>query len=194
VKIVVGLGNPGSKYDGTRHNIGFLVIDRLAQQHHIALDQRRCDALLGLGKSHEEPLLLAKPETFMNRSGVAVAALLQQYGVTAADLVVIYDDLDLPLGRIRIRTKGSAGGHRGVSSIIEHLCAVPFNRIRIGIGRPPEGTVAIDHVLAPFGAAEMTDLAKAIERSAAALDCLIHEGAAAAMGVYNRALDVNGTL
>ena len=109
-------------------------------------------------KATKSRCYLAKPETFMNRSGVAVAALLQQYGVTAADLVVIYDDLDLPLGRIRIRTKGSAGGHRGVSSIIEHLGGVPFNRIRIGIGRPPEGTVAIDYVLAPFGAAEMADL------------------------------------
>lgn len=194
MKIVVGLGNPGRKYDGTRHNIGFLVIDSLARQHNIALDQHRCGALIGLGESHEEPLLLAKPETFMNRSGEAVAALLQQYEVTAADLVVIYDDLDLPLGRIRIRTKGSAGGHRGVSSIIEHLGGVPFNRIRIGIGRPPEGTVVIDHVLAPFSAAEMADLSTAVERSAAALGCLIQEGAAAAMGVYNRALDENGTL
>ncbi|MEO6165782.1 MAG: aminoacyl-tRNA hydrolase [Candidatus Binatia bacterium] len=194
MKIVVGLGNPGRKYDGTRHNIGFLVIDSLARQHNIALDQHRCGALIGLGESHEEPLLLAKPETFMNRSGEAVAALLQQYEVTAADLVVIYDDLDLPLGRIRIRTKGSAGGHRGVSSIIEHLGGVPFNRIRIGIGRPPEGTVVIDYVLAPFGAAEMADLSTAVERSAAALCCLIQEGAAAAMGVYNRALDENGTL
>ena len=194
MKIVVGLGNPGSKYDGTRHNIGFLVIDSLARQLNIALDQHRCHALIGLGKSHQEPLLLAKPETFMNRSGVAVAALLQQYGVTAADLVVIYDDLDLPLGRIRIRTKGSAGGHRGVSSIIEHLGGVPFNRIRIGIGRPPEGMVAIDYVLAPFDAAEMAGLSTAIERSAAALGCLIHEGPAAAMAVYNRALDENGAL
>ncbi|HSQ12387.1 MAG TPA: aminoacyl-tRNA hydrolase [Candidatus Deferrimicrobium sp.] len=194
MKIVVGLGNPGSKYDGTRHNIGFLVIDNFARQHNIALDQQRCDALIGLGISHEEPLLLAKPETFMNRSGVAVAALLHQYEVTAADLVVIYDDLDLPLGRIRIRTKGSAGGHRGVSSIIEHLGGVPFNRIRIGIGRPPEGKVAIDYVLAPFGPAEMADLSTAVERSAAALGCLIHQGAAAAMAVYNRALDENDTL
>ena len=194
MKIVVGLGNPGSKYDGTRHNIGFLVIDRLARQHHIALDQHRCDALIGLGKSHEEPLLLAKPQTFMNRSGVAVAALLQHYGVSAADLVVIYDDLDLPLGRIRIRTKGSAGGHRGVSSIIEHLGGVPFNRIRMGIGRPPEGTAAIDYVLAPFAEGEMADLSMAIERCAAALGCLIHQGAPAAMGVYNRGVDENGTL
>jgi len=194
VKIVVGLGNPGSKYDGTRHNIGFLVVDRLAQQQNIALDQHRCDALIGIGKINAEPLLLAKPQTFMNRSGVAVAALLQEYEITAADLVVIYDDLDIPLGRIRIRTKGSAGGHRGVSSIIEHLGGVPFNRIRIGIGRPTEGTAVIDYVLAPFGAAEMADLSTAIERSVAALYCLIHEGAAAAMAVYNRAVDENGTL
>ena len=165
MKIVVGLGNPGSTYEGTRHNIGFRVIDRLARQHNIALDQHRCAALIGLGKSHEEPLLLAKPQTFMNRSGVAVAALLEEYGVTAADLVVIYDDLDLPLGRIRIRTQGNAGGHRGVSSIIEHLGGVPFNRIRVGIGRPPEGTAVIDYVLAPFGAAEMAELSTVIERS-----------------------------
>jgi PTH1 family peptidyl-tRNA hydrolase len=166
----------------------------LARQQNIALDQHRCAALIGLGKSHEEALLLAKPQTFMNRSGVAVAALLEEYGVTAADLVVIYDDLDLPLGQIRIRTKGNAGGHRGVSSIIEHLGGVPFNRIRVGIGRPPEGTAVIDYVLAPFGEAEVADLSTVIERSAAALSCLIHEGAPAAMGVYNRAVDENGTL
>lgn len=194
MKIVVGLGNPGSTYEGTRHNIGFRVIDRLARQQNIALDQHRCAALIGLGKSQEEPLLLAKPQTFMNCSGVAVAALLEEHGVTAADLVVIYDDLDLPLGRIRIRTQGNAGGHRGVSSIIEHLGGVPFNRIRVGIGRPPEGTAVIDYVLAPFGEAEMAELSTVIERSSAALDCLIHEGAPAAMGIYNRGVDENGTL
>ena len=105
VKVVVGLGNPGSKYDGTRHNIGYLVVDSLARRHNIALDRHRCDALIGLGSSNAEPLLLAKPQTFMNRSGVAVAGLLQAFGATAADLVVMYDDLDLPLGRIRIRPK-----------------------------------------------------------------------------------------
>jgi len=194
VKIVVGLGNPGSTYEGTRHNIGFRVIDRLAQQQNIALDQHRCAALIGLGKSQEEPLLLAKPQTFMNRSGVAVAALLNEYGLAAADLVVIYDDLDLPLGRIRIRTQGTAGGHRGVGSIIEHLGGVPFNRIRVGIGRPSEGNAVIDYVLAPFDEAEVGELSAVIERSAAALGCLIREGAPAAMGVYNRAVDGSGTL
>ncbi|HEX6767736.1 MAG TPA: aminoacyl-tRNA hydrolase [Candidatus Binatia bacterium] len=187
MKIVVGLGNPGSKYDGTRHNIGFLFIDRLARQQGIVLDRHQCGALIGQGRSNETPLLLAKPQTFMNRSGVAVAALLQEHGATAADLVVVYDDLDLPLGRIRIRTHGSAGGHRGVSSIIEHLGAVPFCRIRLGIGRPPEGVDAIDYVLDPFGAAEIAELSKVLDRATEALGCLIHRGTSAAMGAYNRA-------
>lgn len=187
MKIVVGLGNPGSKYDGTRHNIGFVFIDRLARQQGIVLDRHQCGALIGLGRSNETPLLLAKPQTFMNRSGVAVAALLQEYGATAADLVVVYDDLDLPLGRIRIRTNGSAGGHRGVSSILEHLGAVPFCRIRLGIGRPPEGVDTIDHVLDLFGEAEMAEVSKVLVRATEALCCLIHQGPAAAMGAYNRA-------
>lgn len=187
MKIVVGLGNPGSKYDGTRHNIGFLVVDRLARQLHIALDQLQCDALIGLGKSNAEPLLLAKPQTFMNRSGAAVAALLQRYGATPADLVVIYDDLDLPLGRIRIRPNGSAGGHRGVSSIIEHLGGEEFNRIRIGIGRPPVGVTVVNHVLTPFAETEAGELSKIIERGSEALECVIHRGTETAMGIYNRA-------
>jgi PTH1 family peptidyl-tRNA hydrolase len=187
VKIVVGLGNPGSKYDDTRHNIGFRFIDRLARQQGIALDRHQCDALTGQGKINESPLLLAKPQTFMNRSGVAVAALLQSHGVTAADLVVVYDDLDLPFGRIRIRTNGSAGGHLGVSSIIEHLGAVEFCRIRLGIGRPPDGADVIDYVLAPFAEAQIGELSKVVDRATEALCCLVHQGVAAAMGIYNRA-------
>lgn len=188
MKIVVGLGNPGSKYEGSRHNIGFLVIDRLAQRRAIGLDRSACDALIGLGRSDEEALLLAKPQTFMNRSGVAVAALLQQYGASAADLVVIYDDLDLPLGRLRIRSQGSAGGHRGVSSIIEHLGDLTFPRIRVGIGRPPEGMAVIDYVLSRFTDAEAEDLAKTVERAADAVDCLLQDGIKPAMDVYNRAV------
>lgn len=186
MKIVVGLGNPGSKYSGTRHNIGFLFIDQLARQEGIVLDQHQCDALIGQGRSNETPLLLAKPQTFMNLSGVAVAALLQAHGATAADLIVVYDDLDLPLGRIRIRNNGGAGGHRGVSSIIEHLGAVPFCRIRLGIGRPPEGVAVMDYVLAPFSEAERVDLGKVIDRATEGFRCLVHQGAQVAMAVYNR--------
>jgi PTH1 family peptidyl-tRNA hydrolase len=188
VKIVVGLGNPGNHYDGTRHNIGFLFIDRLAQQQGIVLDRLECDALTGKSTSNEILLVLAKPQTFMNRSGLAVAALLQAYGASPADLVVVYDDLDLPLGRIRIRTDGSAGGHRGVRSIIEHLGAVPFCRIRLGIGRPPDGVGAVDYVLAPFGEAEIGELFFVIERATEAFTCLLDHGADAAMGTYNRAI------
>ena len=187
MKIVVGLGNPGIRYDGTRHNIGFLVIDSLAQRLNIALDRHQCDALTGLAKQNDEPLLLAKPQTFMNHSGAAVAGLLQQYGVVPNDLVVIYDDLDLPLGRIRVRPNGSAGGHRGVSSIIEHLASTGFCRLRIGIGRPPVGVTVIDHVLAPFAETEAGEVSKVVERAREALECLIHQGVEAAMGVYNRA-------
>ena len=187
MKIVVGLGNPGSKYDGTRHNVGFLVIDRVAQQQEIVVDRLECDALTGVGKTSETPLVLAKPQTFMNRSGVAVAALLREYGASLADLVVIYDDLDLPLGRIRIRSNGSAGGHRGISSIIEHLGAASFCRIRLGIGRPPQGVNAVDFVLAPFGQAENGAMYDVITRATAALGCLVDQGVAAAMGTYNRA-------
>jgi len=186
VKIVVGLGNPGREYDGTRHNIGFLVVDNLARQQGIVLKRHQCDALIGQFESNETSLLLAKPQTFMNHSGVAVAALLQEHDTTAANLVVVYDDLDLPLGRIRIRTSGGAGGHRGVSSIIEHLGGVPFCRIRLGIGRPPEGVAVIDYVLAPFSAAELADLCKIIDHATDALWCLVHQGVHAAMGLYNR--------
>ena len=186
MNIVVGLGNPGSKYDGTRHNIGLRVVDSFALQLGVAVDQHHCDALVGQGRIDETPVVLAKPQIFMNRSGVAVAALLQRYGATPAELVVIYDDLDLPLGRIRIRTNGSAGGHRGVNSIIEHLGAMGFDRMRIGIGRPPEGATVIDHVLAPFAATEVGELSKVIERATEALGCLLHQGADTAMGVYNR--------
>ncbi len=187
MKIIVGLGNPGSKYRSTRHNIGFQFVDNVARQQGIILDRHECGAVTGWGHCNDVQLLLVKPQTFMNRSGVAVAALLQEHGATAADLVVVYDDLDLPLGRIRIRTNGSAGGHRGVSSIVEYLGSVPFCRIRLGIGRPPEGVGVIDYVLSPFSEAEMADLGRVIDRASEALCCLVNQGAQAAMGVYNRA-------
>jgi len=186
VKIVVGLGNPRNKYDATRHNIGFLFIDQLAQQQGIAVDHYQCDALAGNGRVNETTLVLAKPQTFMNRSGLTVAALLQEHGASPADLIVVHDDLDLPLGRIRIRLNGGAGGHRGVMSIIEHLGDAAFCRMRLGIGRPPEGVGVIDYVLAPFNESELGDLTKFMDRATEALCCLLDKGAEAAMGIYNR--------
>ena len=187
MKFVVGLGNPGDKYRGTRHNLGFLVVDRLAEQNNIALDRELCDALVGAGFTNGEKVIVAKPQTFMNRSGAAVEGLLHEFGGTATDLVIVYDDLDLPFGRIRIRPHGSAGGHRGIVSIMENLVDAPFSRVRVGIGRPPEGKDAVDYVLEPFSGDEMSHLSVVIDRAAAAVECLLLDGAERAMEVFNRA-------
>ena len=187
MKLIVGLGNPGKKYQGTRHNLGFLVIDRLAQQHHIEISKRLCDALIGEWLSSGETIVLAKPQSFMNRSGDPVTGLLAEYRGTADDLVVVYDDLDLPFGRIRIRPRGRAAGHRGILSIQGHLVGAPFCRVRVGIGRPPEGVDAVDYVLEPFTAVEQDSLEEIIGRAAASIECILAEGVEPAMGRFNRA-------
>ena len=186
MKLVVGLGNPGVTYQGTRHNLGFLVIDRLAKQHNIAVDRKLCEALVGEGMCNGEKIVIVKPQTFMNRSGLAVEGLLREYGGTATDLVVVYDDLDLTFGRIRIRPQGSTGGHRGILSIMESLAGAPFCRVRVGIGRPPEGKDAVDYVLEPFSADEIGRLNEIVDRAAASVDCLLRNGAERAMEVFNR--------
>ena len=186
MKMIVGLGNPGQRYEVTRHNIGFLIIDRIAAQLGVALDKRHRVAQVGLGSIEGKPVVLAKPLTYMNRSGEAVAALLQELGIATDDLVVISDDLDLPLGRIRIRPSGSAGGHRGLASILESLAGLPFCRVRIGIGRPPEGIEAADYVLEPFTAGEREQLSEIVSRGADSLTCLVRDGLDRAMADYNR--------
>jgi len=186
VKLIVGLGNPGKKYQGTRHNLGFFVIDRLAQQNHIAIGKKFCDSLIGEWLHSDETIVLAKPQTFMNRSGESVKGLLAEYRGTADDVVVVYDDLDLPFGRIRIRPQGSAGGHRGILSIQEHLAGALFCRVRVGIGRPPEGMDAVDYVLEPFSAAERDGLGEIIDRAAASVECILTDGVERAMGRFNR--------
>ena len=186
MKLIVGLGNPGKKHQGTRHNLGFLVIDRLAHQNHIAIGKKFCDSLIGKWFRSDETIFLAKPQTFMNRSGEAVKGLLDVYRGTADDVVVVYDDLDLPFGRIRIRPQGSAGGHRGILSIQEHLAGALFCRVRVGIGRPPEGMDAVDYVLEPFSAAERDGLGEIIDRAAASVECILTDGVERAMGRFNR--------
>jgi peptidyl-tRNA hydrolase, PTH1 family len=146
-----------------------------------------CGALVGDGSFGGEKIVLAKPQTFMNRSGAAVDGLLREYGATAENLVVVYDDLDLSFGRLRIRTSGSAAGHRGVLSIIENLGGAPFYRVRVGIGRPPEGIDAVDYVLQPFGDEEMQQLNDIVARAADSVVCLIQDGPRRAMEMYNRA-------
>ena len=187
MKLVVGLGNPGRKYERTRHNLGFLIVDRIATENEVTVRKKLCDALVGEGLSDGEKVLLAKPQTYMNRSGEAVQCLARKFGAAPEDLVVIYDDLDLPFGRIRIRPRGSAGGHRGVLSIIEKMAGAPFYRVRVGIGRPPENMNAEDYVLEPFSALEMSDLNGVVSRAAEAVSALLKEGGQRAMEQFNRA-------
>jgi PTH1 family peptidyl-tRNA hydrolase len=187
VKLIVGLGNPGKKYEPTRHNIGFLVVDCIARRRAIAVRKQICDALTGELAEDGERILLAKPQTYMNRSGESVRRLLWEFCATAEDLVVVYDDLDLPFGRIRIRAQGSAGGHLGLASILESLAGAPFARVRIGIGRPPEGVEAADYVLQPFDAEQAGKLDELIGKAADAVLTLLHDGSGAAMREFNRA-------
>jgi PTH1 family peptidyl-tRNA hydrolase len=187
MKLIVGLGNPGKRYERARHNLGFLVIDRLANRHDVTIKKMLCGALVGDGSFAGEKIVLAKPQTFMNRSGAAVDGLLREYGATAEDLVVVYDDLDLSFGRIRIRTRGSAAGHRGVLSIIETLPGAPFCRVRVGIGRPPHGMDPVDYVLQPFSDEEMRELNEIVDRATDSVVCLFRDGPRRAMELYNRA-------
>lgn len=187
MKFVVGLGNPGKKYQATRHNLGFLVVDELAARQSIAVQKEICGVLTGHWVQGGETILLGKPQTYMNRSGPAVAELLRYFRGTAEDLVLIYDDVDLPFGRIRIRTHGSAGGHRGLVSIIENLAGVPFSRIRIGIGRPPDGVETADYVLQPFDAEQSTQVEDLVHKAADAVIALLNDGPEVAMREFNRA-------
>lgn len=184
MKLIVGLGNPGEEYKYTRHNLGFLVVDELAKRLAIQIHKVECHAKTGKARWRGCPLLLAQPQTFMNRSGLAVQALANYYKISVSDLIIIYDDLSLPPGRLRIRGKGSAGGHNGIRSIIHYLRTDEFPRIRIGIGPVPEGWSGADYVL---GAIPRDDelLGQSIERAAEAALCWVEDGIDAAMRAFN---------
>jgi PTH1 family peptidyl-tRNA hydrolase len=187
LKLIVGLGNPGKKYERTRHNLGFLVVDEIARQIEVGATRKRCNALVGERSWRGEKLVVAKPQTYMNLSGDSIKALMREFHAGAQDLIVVYDDLDLPFGRIRIRPKGSAGGHRGMVSILDSLAGAPFYRVRIGIGRPPDGTDPTDYVLEPFSAEEAMQVGEIVARAAKAVFSLIEDGGPAAMERFNRA-------
>ncbi len=186
MKLVVGLGNPGRRYLRTRHNLGFLLLDRIAESRGIRIGDERCESLVGRGEWERESLVLAKPQTYMNNSGLAAAALLRRFRVRGADLVVVYDDLDLPFGRLRIRSGGSAGGHRGLGSILQHVADRDFVRLRIGIGRPPAGMDAVDHVLSRFSPEEQDSLDGVLAKAAEAVEAIVLEGPVRAMESFNR--------
>ncbi len=183
LKLIVGLGNPGMQYAHTRHNVGYDVVDLLARRYGIVLATRKSQALVGEIKIHDERVLLAKPTTFMNLSGDSVSSLVKRNNINPDDLLVVYDDLDLPLGKLRIRPSGSAGGHNGMKSIIARLGSNEFPRIRIGIGR--EGD-AIGHVLSRFNKKEREHMNYAIDRAADAAEAIIINGLENAMNAFNR--------
>ena len=192
MKLVLGLGNPGRRYTRTRHNLGFLLLDRIAEARGIRIGDERCESLVGRGEWEQESLVLAKPQTYMNNSGLAAAALLRRFRVRGADLVVVYDDLDLPFGRLRIRCGGSAGGHRGLASILQHVADRDFVRLRIGIGRPPEGFDAVDYVLSRFSPEEQDSLDGVLAKAAEAVEAIVLEGPVRAMESVNRQGPVRG--
>lgn len=180
--LFAGLGNPGPEYRGSRHNIGFEVIDALAERSRIKLDRSRHHARYGQGIIAEEPVVLAKPLTYMNLSGRSVAPLLREFGLKPEALLVIADDLDLPIGRTRLRVQGSAGGHNGHKSIIQAIGTDEYPRLKIGIGK--QGTT-IDHVLGPFTREERTLINEAIHRSVRGIEILLREGLSAGMNYLN---------
>ena len=165
VKMIVGLGNPGSKYHETRHNIGFMAIDRLAKDLNVTFSEdKNFKAEVGSAFINGEKVYLVKPTTFMNNSGIAVHALLTYYNIAIEDFMVIYDDLDMEVGRIRLRQKGSAGGHNGIKSIIAHTGTQAFDRIKVGIGRPEQGRSVVDHVLGKFDKDDYITVTNTLEK------------------------------
>jgi PTH1 family peptidyl-tRNA hydrolase len=186
MKLVVGLGNPGTKYDGTRHNVGFAAVDLLAKRHGAQWEAapRGIDALVARWRADD--VVLAKPLTFMNNSGVAVQSLLQFYKITAEDTLVVFDEAQLETGRLRIRPDGSSGGHNGLKSVIASLGTEQVPRLRIGVGRGDERRDLADHVLARFDSDEREVIAQAIDTAADAAELFVADGAIAAMNRYNR--------
>lgn len=186
MELIVGLGNPGKQYEASRHNIGFLVVNRLARIHGIPLAERKYKSRWGRGGIDGHPVILAKPRTYMNLSGDAVKLLLDSFSLTAHQLIVIHDDLDLPFGRIKIKEKGGNGGHKGIQSIMHAVGCGDFPRIKVGIGRPPGGMDAADYVLQPFDRTEKPQLVEIIALAQNALELLLKTDLQAAMNRYNR--------
>ena len=184
--LIAGLGNPEEKYRGTRHNIGFEVLDALADRLDIRVTSDKCRALVGKGYICGEKVLLAKPLTYMNNSGESIAALVDYYKLDAKkDLIVIYDDIALPVEKLRIRPEGSAGGHNGIKSIIARLGTLKFDRIRVGVGDKPEGRDLVDHVLGRFSSEDRVKIEETIIRACDALETIITDGVDTAMNRFN---------
>jgi len=183
--LIVGLGNPGEEYANTPHNLGFMIIDRLAESNAIRVSRKENMALVGLGTIKEKQIALAKPQTYMNLSGPSVKGLLERYELAPGRLILVYDELDLPWGTMKIKPKGSAAGHKGAKSVISALGTDVFTRVRLGIhpGHPVEGE---EFVLRPFKKSQKTEVEEAVARGCAAVESIIAEGVEKSMTVFNR--------
>ena len=185
--IIAGLGNPTREYEGTRHNVGFDVIDRLAARYNIDVDVKKHRALIGKGMIAGQKVILAKPQTYMNLSGESIRSILDYYKVDPeTELIVIYDDISLDVGKLRIRAKGSAGGHNGIKNIIAMTGTQNFMRIKVGVGEKPKGWDLADYVLGRFDTQNRKLVDEAQERACKAVEMILSEGVDAAMNEFNR--------
>jgi PTH1 family peptidyl-tRNA hydrolase len=186
--LIVGLGNPGAEYALTRHNAGFMAVDVLASAARVTIDELQCYSLIGKGRFAGEPVVLAKPLTFMNRSGEAVSCLLKLLKLGPSNLLVIHDDMDLPCGTLRLKPAGGAGGHKGMESIIQAIGTSEFGRLRIGIGKPARGK-EIDYVLSPFSEEEYALVSEQLSRVPEIVGSLLARGYNYTMSTYNKKAD-----
>ncbi len=187
--LIVGLGNPGSEYEDTRHNVGFRVADELARRYGLSFGKKERKALAATGTIRNRKVVLAKPQTYMNLSGEAVRSLVDFYKIEMPRILIICDDLDLPLGTVRLRQSGSAGGQNGVKSVIQHLGTQDFNRLRFGISRPPGKMAAKDYVLGAFKGDEAILAAQVIDRAADATETWLTDGIELAMTRHNGSIE-----
>ena len=185
--IIIGLGNPTAQYEGTRHNVGFDVIDRLGEKYNIAVDTKKHKAYIGKGMIDGQKVILVKPQTYMNLSGESVRELVDYYKVDAEEeVLVIYDDISLDVGQLRIRKKGSAGGHNGIKNIIAHLGTQVFPRIKVGVGEKPKNYDLADYVLGHFSKAERAQMEEVYDRATEAVRLILAGEIDAAMNQYNK--------
>ncbi len=185
MKLIIGLGNPGKEYENTRHNMGFRVIDELADRMNVKVSNREHKGLTAKGMLMGEKVILLKPQTFMNKSGESAGPLASYYGIEPSDIIVVYDDICLEPGHIRIRKKGSAGGHNGMKSLISHLGEDNFERVRVGVGEKPEKYDLADWVLGHFDKNDAEAADKGVEMAAKAVCVMISEGCDQAMNLFN---------
>jgi len=184
--LVVGLGNPGTSYENTRHNIGFMVLDRLARHWGVSISAKRCNTLWAKARVNDRIVHLAKPMSYMNRSGIPVYGLSGDLGVEVSNIMVIHDDMDLDFGRLKIKEKGGHGGHKGVKSMIDAFGGGDFVRLRMGIGRPDDKPDVTDYVLGKFSRSESDALGSVIEEAISAVETILGKGAKEGMNMFNR--------